>query len=461
MANVERYTLSYRSNEAHQVMAWVKAGQCGSIIGLRGAGKSILLHFLLREDIRQDYLGPNHNNFIFILLDLLGLIENSEWAVYELILSRVLGQLRQSGVEAAVVEEVNLLHREYIRNREAPIAHRTIEQCLDILCSQLGKQVILLFDEVDKVFETFDPSLFLFLRGLWNAHDGQLSYIIAVSKKVAELRGDLTEIDHFYRLIRSNICELGPLGEADAREMISHLTTSRSLELNEIQTKRLVELSGGHGGLIKAMLSLLWGKNYEGDLARLELAIKDEPVIEHECHKIWSGLSKSEQASLSFLVGENLGDPQALQRLTSRGLLRKADPPVVFSPLFAVFVQKQSPPSANGTYISRSPHIVQLDGQRIEGLTELEFSMLFYLYEHRGHVCTKDELIKNVYGQRYLNLQGGISDETLQALISRLREKIEPDRVRPRYVVTVRGEGYCFVDANAVDSDRSGSTFRE
>ena len=36
-------------------------------------------------------------------------------------------------------------------------------------------------------------------------------------------------------------------------------------------------------------------------------------------------------------------------------------------------------------------------------------------------------------------------NKTLQTLISRLRRKIEPDRGRPRYIVTVRGEGYKFV----------------
>ena len=455
MATIERYTFSYRSSEAHQVMEWVRTGQCGSIIGLRGAGKSIFLHFLLREDIRQKYLGPKYDNFIFILLDLLDLIENSDWAVYELILSRILGQLRQSGIEAAVLEEISSLHKEYIRNQQAPIAHRTIEQGIDILCDHLGKQVVLCFDEFDEVFGTSDHSLFRFLRGLWNARDGRLSYIIAVSNGLDELRENLTEIDHFYRLIRSNICELGPLGEADAQEMIGHFTASRSLTLSKSYTKRLFEWSGGHSGLIKAMLSLLWGTNYQGDMARLELALKDEPVIEHECDKIWSGLSKSEQAALSILANENLGTPQTLHRLTSRGLLRKADPPVMFSPLFAAFIQKQLHPSVNGTFIGRSPRIVQLDGQRIASLTELEFSLLCYLYEHRGHVCTKDELIRNVYGQRYLNLQGGINDDTLQALISRLREKIEPDRIRPKYVVTVRGEGYCFVDSNTNCSNKS------
>ena len=75
-----------------------------------------------------------------------------------------------------------------------------------------------------------------------------------------------------------------------------------------------------------------------------------------------------------------------------------------------------------------------------------EFELLCYLYEHRGRVCTKDELIENVYRQRYGRMAGGVSDEALHALVSRLRGKIEPERRRPRYVLTVRGEGYKFVE---------------
>jgi len=87
--------------------------------------------------------------------------------------------------------------------------------------------------------------------------------------------------------------------------------------------------------------------------------------------------------------------------------------------------------------------------QHIENLTELEFEMLCYLYEHRGQVCTKDDLIENVYRQQYDRMVGGIDDARLQTLISRLRGKIEPDRQRPRYIVTVRGGGYKLVEPGA------------
>jgi DNA-binding response OmpR family regulator len=87
---------------------------------------------------------------------------------------------------------------------------------------------------------------------------------------------------------------------------------------------------------------------------------------------------------------------------------------------------------------------VQLDGQRVETLTELEFELLCYLYEQHGRICSKHELIENIYHQQYNYRQDRYLDQMLQALISRLREKIEPDRQHPSCVVTVRGEGYRF-----------------
>ena len=97
-------------------------------------------------------------------------------------------------------------------------------------------------------------------------------------------------------------------------------------------------------------------------------------------------------------------------------------------------------------------------GQRIYGLSELEFEALCCLYEHQGKVCRKDDLIENVYGQRYKDLKGGVTDEALHTLISRLRSKIEPDSSHPRYIVTVRGEGYKFVEHQEIETECESST---
>jgi DNA-binding winged helix-turn-helix (wHTH) protein len=176
-------------------------------------------------------------------------------------------------------------------------------------------------------------------------------------------------------------------------------------------------------------------------------ALNDEPEVQIECRKVWGGLSKSEQTALCAVAGGAQADGHTLRRLWRKGLLREDRSGLaIFSPLFAGFVRRQLPPVTTGTVVRRSPRFVQIDARRIEGLTEMEFETLYHLYKRRGQVCTKDELIENVYRQQYDRMAGGVSDAALQTLISRLRDKIEPNREQPRYVVTVRGEGYKFVE---------------
>ncbi len=437
---LDRYTLTYRVAEARQVMGWIKAGQSGCLIGLRGAGKSNFLRFLLRQDVRRHYLGQDWADFAFVLIDLLALTERTEWAVYELMLDRLLG------VEEEIVEEMASLHREVAHSRDSLMAQRAIERCVDVLCQRPGQRIILLFDEFDAVCQTLDPSLFRCLRAIRDAHKGQVSYIIVVADDLACLRDDLAEVDHFYRLVSRNVCDLGPYSEADTRQMIRYLAAQRSVELSEGDMARLIELSGGHAGLLKATLSLLWDAHQDGGIAKIVPAFKDEPAVRAECRKVWDSLSQGEQAALCALAAEAQAALYALRRLKRKGLVREDQS--IFSSLFADFIRQQTPPPTEGVIISRSPRQVQIGGRRVETLTELEFEMLCYLYEHRGRVCTKDELIANVYRQRYDRMTGGVSDEALQTLIARLRAKIEPDRRRPRYVVTVRGEGYRFVEGN-------------
>lgn len=442
----DRYTITYRAAEARQVMNWIKAGQSGCIVALRGGGKSNILRFLLRERVRQHYLGQNYTNFAFVLIDLMALTECTEWAVCELILDRLLRQLRPLGIEEEVVEKMTSLQREVMRSRDLLFVHRALERCMDVLCQRPMQRVVLLFSEFDETFRTLAPPLFRCLRAIRDAHKEQVSYVVVVTNDLAYLRDNLAEVDPFYRLISRNVCILGPFNEVDARYRIHYLASRRSVELSEEDTTRLIELSGGHPGLLKALMSLLWDAHHKGDLEELVSILKDEPAVQAECRKVWDSLSESERVALCAVTGGAQVASHTLRRLTHRGLVREdQSPPPLFSPLFVDFVRKQVSPSAKSVIIIHSPPAVQIDGRHVENLTELEFEMLCYLYEHRGRVCTKDELIENVYRQRYNRLAGGVTDEALQTLISRLRSKIEPGR-KPRYIVTVRGEGYKFVE---------------
>ena len=67
-------------------------------------------------------------------------------------------------------------------------------------------------------------------------------------------------------------------------------------------------------------------------------------------------------------------------------------------------------------------------------LTAAEVSLLKVFAQNPGRTLTRDELIKRS------RIEG--NDRTVDVQITRLRRKIEPDPRIPRYLQTVRGEGY-------------------
>lgn len=89
-----------------------------------------------------------------------------------------------------------------------------------------------------------------------------------------------------------------------------------------------------------------------------------------------------------------------------------------------------------GLYISKSSHKCMLNGKELT-FTPIEFSVLWYLCEHRGRVISSEELFENVWGEKYLN-----DNNTVMAHIARIREKMHEPARNPKYIRTVWGVGY-------------------
>jgi len=84
--------------------------------------------------------------------------------------------------------------------------------------------------------------------------------------------------------------------------------------------------------------------------------------------------------------------------------------------------------------VDLAAHEVRCEGRQVE-LTPREFALLRVLVEHPRQVFSRDQLLELVWGS--------FGDRSVVAVyIARLRQKLEPDPARPRYVVTVWGAGY-------------------
>jgi DNA-binding response OmpR family regulator len=72
-------------------------------------------------------------------------------------------------------------------------------------------------------------------------------------------------------------------------------------------------------------------------------------------------------------------------------------------------------------------------------LTAREFDLLHHLASSPGRVYTRDQLMELVWGYTF-----SADTSTVTVHVRRLREKVEPDPARPRYLQTVWGVGYKF-----------------
>lgn len=71
-------------------------------------------------------------------------------------------------------------------------------------------------------------------------------------------------------------------------------------------------------------------------------------------------------------------------------------------------------------------------------LSAQQFQLIWVLYQNAGNVVTRQELVSAVWGDEQ---SAGVTDQALDALIRRLRDRLaamDPDH---NYIVTVRGHG--------------------
>ena len=76
-------------------------------------------------------------------------------------------------------------------------------------------------------------------------------------------------------------------------------------------------------------------------------------------------------------------------------------------------------------------------------LTAKEFQLLDLLYQHKGEVLSKEQIAQGVWDYEVYDYNA------IDALVYRLRHRIEADPSNPKYLVTVRGFGYKLMTGDA------------
>lgn len=95
-----------------------------------------------------------------------------------------------------------------------------------------------------------------------------------------------------------------------------------------------------------------------------------------------------------------------------------------------------------GTMRIDTANLQQLDSEQPHQFTRREIDILHYLQQHAERPVSREELLEKVWGYRQPE---SIETRTVDIHIAKLRRKIETDPKQPRFLLTIRGEGYRLV----------------
>lgn len=93
-----------------------------------------------------------------------------------------------------------------------------------------------------------------------------------------------------------------------------------------------------------------------------------------------------------------------------------------------------------GFEIDLAGHKVTLEGKPVH-LTPNEFKLLAVLAQHPGQVFTREQLIDHLNGAALESF-----DRSIDSHIKNLRRKLEIDPANPRFIETIYGAGYRFME---------------
>jgi hypothetical protein len=435
------HPITYRQELLTPLSTCIRAWESCAIVGAASMGKSRLLQFLLRTDVRRHYLGDEAERTLLLWADCNRLAAVSEWGLYELILTSLVEASGEHQAATTIRTQLIELRREAIIERSALLAQRHLELAVHMLCHEQGLRLVILLDEFDECYRTLTEQALANLRALRDANKYRLCYVLFLRDHPAQMRPP-GECEGFYELLSRSIFGLRPYREDDARRVLAQLQARHRTRLQimgDETTAQLLRLSGGHPGLLGALVNGLMESPPLG-VPWDDWAQKQEDV-QDELRKLWEGLRNKERVALNHLALGLSTSLREQESLLLKGLIHEDGSHSVtfFTPLLEQFAAVHAPSADSILRVDLQAGAVYRDGILCGDLTAKEFDLLAYLYQHKEQVCEVEQVIAELYPG---NAGFEINANTISALVGRVRRKIEPDPKHPQFLLNVKGRGY-------------------
>jgi hypothetical protein len=338
------HEITYRQEILSRLFSFVRSTDSFHLIGAASMGKTRLLDFLMRNDVQEYYLGDDSQKTWLIRVDLnrMPVAEERQFTFFELLLSSIiLCCIGREDLNGEIMKELVSADSEIIKSRDPLLALRFFEWEVSKLCQKYGMKLCLLFDEFDDSYRKMPPEVFAQLRSVRDANKNQLLYGMFLRVHPKKLR-DGNDTESFYELFSRNVIGIGPYSKTDAMNVIQYLERDWETKLTPEQREKVQVASGGHPGLIKALLSLIkdsaTSKKMENNDRLTQFS--GQETIQEECEKIWYGLEQDERLTLLTPFNGDEITSSAGHLLVIKGILQESSTGLkLFSPLFEQYLR--------------------------------------------------------------------------------------------------------------------------
>ncbi len=259
------YPENYRAEEIREILAAIRAGECVSMVGLSGAGKSNLLAHLSRlHSTPECAILPIDGNRLSDL---------SADALIRLIHEAVEGAAAPAGGNALAMLEASL--------------HRRLDSSGGSLC--LALDVSMPFSRAPSL--AADPALSGNLRALRDAWKYRLTFILA-TRRALPPHTELSELCYAHTV------RLGPLSGSDARWTVDQFAQRRGFSFEPAAVEALIAATRGYPSLLRAACEA-----YTAGTAADAAGLAGHPAVQKRLEEFWADDPSDEEIRASGLDG--------------------------------------------------------------------------------------------------------------------------------------------------------------
>jgi hypothetical protein len=239
-----------------------------------------------------------------------------------------------------------------------------------------------------------------------------LQYIFALEREI----GDYSPFGPLGTHLSENLLFLPPLDEREGLWLLEEYEKAARIRLTEREKKEIISSSGGFMRTIKRLAQV---KSAGQNLDEILENPGANPHLQYHFEQLLADLAGETPTLKNVIFGRiSAADEESLKNLRNLYLLDNHNQPI--QRLFFYYLGQKF-------------------GERFdsEQLTANEEKILKYLFEHKGQICSREELMGAVWGEMGL---GEVADHALDQLLHRLRRKLT-SASPPTILKTIRGRG--------------------